>query len=138
MIVLQYSLVWVDFGPRLLQFWLVFASLFVLSAVRFTAVFSVWNNVSQCTSQSLFLHAFYFFILIFLVTTCNFCSLPVLVSPRILFQVPSTSVTINLGVWSVIKGHETITLIAVANGYIYGLIYNQYNSKHGPICPAFI
>ena len=55
-----------------------------------------------------------------------------------LFQVPNTSVTINLGVWSVIKGHETITLIAVTNGYSYGLIYNQYNSKHGPKCPAFI
>ena len=40
--------------------------------------------------------------------------------------------------WSVIKGHETITLIAVTNGYSYGLIYNQYNSKHGPKCPAFI
>ena len=32
------------------------------------------------------------------------------------------SVKINLGVWSVIKGHETITLIAVTNGYSYGLI----------------
>lgn len=84
----------------------------MLSAIRFTAVFSVRNNVSQCTSQSLFLQAFYFFILIFL-AACNFCSLPVLVSPRILFQVPSTSVIINLGVWSVIKGHETIMLIAV-------------------------
>ena len=66
MIVLQYSLVSVDFVPWLVQFWLVFASLFVLSAIRFTAVFSVQNNVSQCTSQSLFLQAFYFFILIFL------------------------------------------------------------------------
>ena len=68
MIVLQYSLVSVDFGPWLVQFWLVFASLFVLSAIRFRAVFSVRNNVSQCTSQSLFLQAFYFFILIFVTT----------------------------------------------------------------------
>ena len=88
----------------------------------------LWSKQCKCTSQSSFLQFRYFLILIFLSRNLQlFALLLVSFQPtpfvftlfvlRILFQVPSTSVTINLrsnlicGV--VIKGQETFTLIAL-------------------------